>query len=83
MPDLKPCPICGATEYDISVYCEGMAKQYLEPDGRISPIYFSDCDGWCVSCEECGYETNHFTKPEIAIEAWNRRAGEEDKHETD
>ena len=83
MPDLKPCPICGATEYDIVVYCEGMAKQYLEPDGRISPIYFSDCDGWCVSCEECGYETNHFTKPEIAIEAWNRRAGEEDKHETD
>ena len=32
-------------------------------------------------CKECGYETYHFAKPELAIEAWNRRAGEEDKHE--
>ena len=36
-----------------------------------------------VVCRVCFAQTGHHTKEAYAIEAWNRRAGEEDKHETD
>ena len=35
-----------------------------------------------VVCRVCFAQTGHHTKEAYAIEAWNRRVGEEDKHET-
>lgn len=34
-----------------------------------------------VVCRVCFAQTGHHTKEAYAIEAWNRRVGEEDKHE--
>ena len=34
-----------------------------------------------VVCRVCFAQTGRHTKEEYAIEAWNRRVGEEDKHE--
>ena len=36
-----------------------------------------------VVCRACFAQTGHHTKESYAIEAWNRRVREEDKHETD
>ena len=36
---------------------------------------------WFVTCNNCGAEISGFWQESGAIEAWNRRAGEEDKHE--
>ena len=37
---------------------------------------------WAVQCR-CGARFFFTDRKQKAIEAWNRRAGEEDKHETD
>ena len=78
MPDLKPCPFCGGkpvnsatTSFDGSIYIA------------------------TVKCEKCGatkkvaYSPGKVNKPKNAVatalrlagKEWNRRAGEEDRHE--
>ena len=62
---LKPCPMCGNESPDIH-----NAYQY------------DDYECWRIKCLECGLELlNDYHQEDDAIEAWNRRFGEENKHE--
>ena len=67
MSDLKPCLFCGG-------------KVYMESDNvdYYSKYYSFHCD----ACDMVSYY-DRCNCEEEAIEAWNRRAGEEDKHEGD
>ena len=65
MPDLKPCPFCGGTQ------------QHIETYGR---LWFDYGVLYAVVCL-CGARSYQSITEEKAIEAWNRRVGEEDKHE--
>ena len=70
MPDLKPCPFCGG-EIDTRGGQCNYGKKIMTLD---------------LNCKQCGtifkfkskWQINPYTE---AIEAWNRRAREEDKHE--
>ena len=78
MPDLKPCPFCGGKPASsvMTSFC--------------GAIYIAT-----VKCEKCGitkklaYSPGKINKPKNAEatalrlvgKEWNRRAGEEDKHE--
>ena len=78
MPDLKPCPFCG-----------GMPVKNVMASFSGS-IYIAT-----VKCEKCGitkklaYSPGKINKPKnaeatalrLVRKEWNRRAGEEDKHE--
>ena len=78
MPDLKPCPFCGSTP----------VKNVMASFG--GSIYIAT-----VKCKKCGitkklaYSPGKINKPKNAEatalrlvgKEWNRRAGEEDKHE--
>ena len=71
MPDLKPGPFCGG-EIDTRGGQCNYGKKIMTLD---------------LNCKQCGtifkfkskWQVNPYTE---AIEAWNRRVGEEDKHET-
>ena len=54
-------------------FCGGKAKTKKETLGT-----------WKVRCTKCSAEVGRywFKTEKFAVEAWNRRAGEEDKHET-
>ena len=65
MPDLKPCPFCGGT--NVEVY-----HQYWRVINRYD---------YSVHCFDCHFGLANQNTEEEAIEAWNRRTGEEDKHE--
>ena len=68
MPDLKPCPFCGSTYL---LRGKGVSCSTL----RIIR-YFRLTFPHGVTCMNCGFH-------KATIRAWNRRAGEEGKHETD
>ena len=61
-PDLKPCPFCGG---------EGM----LFSSGNYWPIEY-----YRVICKKggCCFMSAFYEEPKRAIDAWNRRAGDED-----
>ena len=67
MPDLKPCPKCKGKPEPRRV---GDTKQY-----------------WAFFCDACGYAPVKNNEARYTVwgakRAWNRRAGEEDKHEAD
>ena len=67
MPDLKPCPKCKGKPKPRRV---GDMKQY-----------------WAFFCDACGYTPVKNNEARYTVwgakRAWNRRAGEEDKHEAD
>lgn len=67
MPDLKPCPKCKGKPEPRRV---GDMKQY-----------------WVFFCSACGYTPVKNCEARSTVwgakRTWNRRAGEEDKHETD
>lgn len=73
MAELKPCPFCnGYAKIDIKRESAGMDGSYVN---------------WIIHCEKCGamlsypadgfYGRKALTEDE-AIEAWNRRVGEQD-----
>lgn len=66
MPDLKPCPVCGSTYL---FHGKGVSCQTL----RIIR-YFRLVFPHGVTCMNCGFH-------KATIRGWNRRAGEENKHE--
>ena len=65
MGELKPCPFCGSERV-----C------FIEHDEQ---NYEDRIDGF-IFCEGCGFSSDTYFA-EIAIQKWNRRAGEEDKYE--
>ena len=72
MPDLKQCPFCG-----------GKARIRTGVTSSVPRISKA-----IVICQKCSASTDWFCEKGgdaefvfEAIEAWNRRAGEEDKHE--
>ena len=84
MPDLKPCPFCGGEDirfsvktttinfdraYHFAMYCRKCncygARTLWKYDGKMRRVDIDRNDSFKAQ----------------AIEAWNRRAGEEDKHE--
>lgn len=86
MAELKPCPFCGgedirfsvktttinfARAYHFAMYCSKChcygARALWKYDGKMRRVDIDRNDSFKAQ----------------AIEAWNRRAGEEDKHETD
>ena len=71
--DLKPCPFCGGEARIRTGVTSGVPKSSKA----------------IVICQKCLASTDLFCDKEgdakfvfEAIEAWNRRAGEEDEHET-
>ena len=62
MPELKPCPFCG-----------GEAKLWVA-SAKWNPDGSTTICGWKVGCTKCRIETD-IEKRDIAIEKWNRRAG--------
>ena len=71
--DLKPCPICGAK---VNVHGpEDWQPTFYDPDSGGDPVSL-DCEcGMSFSIGSYDYQETY--------KAWNRRAGEEDKHEAD
>ena len=68
MPDLKPCKKCNwERPWQI----------------RYGHLLQGRPDTYRITCPNCSYCTKEKTALSEAIEAWNRRAGEEDKYETD
>ena len=72
MPDLKPCPFCGSMKIKDRERKKGAHREV-----------------W-IQCHICNARTGIYdgmidepyrTLKAEAVEAWNRRAGEEDKHE--
>ncbi len=61
MSELKPCPFCG-----------GEAKLYVR---SIHGLLFGDY--YWVKCEDCNAETASDFEKSVAIEAWNRRANDD------
>ena len=51
-------------------------------EGFVFKSYNCDLITFSVMCKVCHASTNQKVKERFAIEAWNRRFGEEDKHET-
>ena len=66
MPDIKRCPFCGG---------KSKLKKFRSKYTLFSVAYY-------VECSVCKVRTTMSFNPGEPIEAWNRRAGQEDKHET-
>lgn len=62
---LKPCPFCG-----------GKAELFNEFSRRGEEVFFVQCKNLWKGCKALAFTLDYFTAQE-AIEAWNRRAGEE------
>ena len=75
MAELKPCPFCGDTKIKLLT-----RKEIGVPSGD---------NGWYAELKcQCGanikvWALKHSWAEETIKRKWNRRAGEEDKHETD
>ena len=72
LPDLKPCPFCGGEIEERGGQCN-YGKKIMTLD---------------LMCRKCGtlfkFKSKWIENPyREAVESWNRRAREEDKHETD
>ena len=77
MAKLKPCPFCGGVnvtvKQDSTMVC-GHRYWFISHSMPSGECPLTDTWGWWHSRPK-------FTTKEKAIEAWNRRAGEEDKHD--
>ena len=59
MPELKPCPFCGAKAND--------------KDQPLNLGYAYEIDAYEVACDRCGASGGYHDGRKEAIEAWNRR----------
>lgn len=69
MAELKPCPFCGGKAY---IECWEMVpfeKQYIQEEN--DGFYYG------ITCMNCDASTGGKLSEEKAIDAWNRRAGED------
>lgn len=71
---LKPCPFCGG-QAQIRYF-----KRGCSPSGYTSNVYMRSERG-LVCCIKCGASTMGCSRVCRAVDKWNRRAGEEGKHE--
>ena len=64
MRELKPCPFCGGEAEIFSWYIKGIANR----------LHYN------VRCKDCGCtrRSREYRTTKKAIEAWNRRAGEQE-----
>lgn len=68
MPNkLKPCPFCGGEAELIDIFSEDSNKEN---------VFFVQCKNIWKGCKVLAFTHDYLTAEE-AIEAWNRRAGEE------
>ena len=76
MSELKPCPFCGKL---MSVSCMSAAQiDLLDADDIYYDVAASRFAVVCsVNLEGCGATGGYHGTVEGAIEAWNRRAGDE------
>lgn len=70
---IKSCPFCGGKAIVDSEPVPLYLCTEQDPDGEYAPVAW-----WCV-CEECGAESAYQKTELKAIEAWNRREGEQDE----
>lgn len=64
-PYMKPCPFCGCYDVDI----------LYGRDGYISNSYMPYLAG-SVRCRHCGMGTRKHPQVEVAVQKWNKRAGD-------
>lgn len=73
MSELKPCPFCGGTNIIIA-NCKTLGdcedSDECEEDGFVSAV----CD---YNQHGCGASNGYYKNKKEAIEAWNRRVGDE------
>ncbi len=75
--ELRPCPVCGGKA---KLCGEGLAKSVFEDCDE--HIFFTDFDGYAVSCENCTNATKHYRKAEDAVGAWNNCGTDSDHSST-
>ena len=73
MKELKPCPFCGGEKLIIADYRELEGCNNLE-EYECIPCYTVCCD---FNQDGCGATSGYRQTESEAIEAWNRRAGDE------
>ena len=74
MTELKPCPFCGGEKLIITDCKE------LEECSNFEKCEYVNCYTVCCDFEQggCGATSGYRLHKEEAIEAWNKRAGEQE-----
>ena len=72
MPDLKTCPFCGGEAQEMFIRRKGLFPSMRFPYTTHATY---------IQCKTCHASSGVRYEKENAINAWNRRAGEEGEHE--